>query len=385
MAETTKLVKPFGDGEITLQFAGKVLKNVMATVNLSEATQDFFNIQGKNIISAAGYKKLNRIASINIISPPTLWWADKEVPNPYPIQGKEEGTIKAIIMRRIGIGFSPIGNLVIIDKSLYFNIHSYWMETLAKLASTKPVVAKLGVRYMCPFAPSEEPKEGKEGEFYVRTSENKIYLFIGMEAGTGIWLDLGHDEAIKIFKDHTQRQKFAERIGQTILDRNILKDHPAIGLQNVIPKNGYAQVNVYGWKHDLTRNDFDDLTQKAIAGEQIEGAEVQKGTVTIDEEDQLEVTEVISEETVPENGSRKEPEVPQESLFDQTAEDQAKLNTILAWAKEEGISADLTVLAKQFFPEQKLSSYRQVAGENLLVFQDKLREHVAQRKEKKGK
>jgi len=380
--ETTKLVKPFGDGEITLQFAGKTLKNVMATVNLSEAAQDFFNIQGKSIISAAGYKKLNRIASINIISPPTLWWNDKEVPNPYPIQGREEGTVKAIMMRRIGIGFSPIGNLVIIDKSLYFNIHTYWMETLAKLASTKPAVAKLGIRYMCPFAPGETSQEGKEGEFYVRTPENKVYLFIGMEAGTGIWLDLSHDEAIKIFKDHTQRQKFAERIGQTILDRNILKDHPAIGLQNVLPKNGWAQVSVYGWKHDLTRTDFDDLTRRAIAGEQIEGAEVVKGTVTVDEEDQPEVTTVIEEETVPENGKKDQQAETQTGLFDQQEEDEARLNTILAWAKQNGIGAELTQLAKQWYPDLKLRSYKELKGDNIIEFQDTLKIYVEERRKK---
>lgn len=369
-----QLTKPFGDGEITLNFAGKVLKNVSGTVNLKESEKDFHIIQGKAMISAAGYHKLNRIAGINIISPPTLWWDGQEVSNPYPVPGKEPGVIKAFFARRLGIGFSPIGNLVITDKTLYFNIATYHQEVLVKLANEKPGTCKLGIRYLCPFAPNAKPQKGDDGEHYV-IDEGKTYLFHSIEEGAGVWMDLTSPDIMKVFKDHTQRQKFAERIAQTIIDRNILKAHPSIGVQNINPKNGIAPVTAYGWKHELIRQDFDEITRKALAGEM----EVDKSVETIDEADSPEITTVIESEDVPANGNGKGAGQ-QEFSLDQEAEDTAKLSHLLQFAKENGISTELTELTKKWFPEAKPDSYRQLRGDYLIEFETKLKEEVANRK-----
>lgn len=382
-----KQVLKFGNGEITLNFNNQVLQNVRAGVILSEASGDFHTIQRKSIISANGYKKLNRVAGINIVSPPTLWWNEKEVSNPYPIQGSEPGTIKAIMMRRLGIGYSPIGNLVVIDKSLYFNIFTYFTESLMKLAKDKPAIVKLGLRYMCPFMPTVTPQKGEEGEYYVIDSENqKIYRFIGLEQGTGVWFDMSASDILDAYQTNSQRQKFAERIGQTILDRNILKDHPCIGISQVLPQNGFAQVDVYGWRHALDRKRFDQVTKNVLNGDLPDDTEYSNETVSVDGADgeDPDIGDVISEETVYETPQKPQPEnVSQE--FDEKAEDDARLNAILELAKKHGIGGQLTDLAQKWYPDQKLLSYKQLSGDYLMDFQDTFKSYVEDLAKKKKK
>lgn len=369
----------FGNGQITLQYAGRKLINVMAKVPLTKAENDLYEIRGKWALTAAAYHKLNRVAGINIVTPPTLFYNGQEQSNPYVIEAKEPGVIKALIMRRMGIGFSPTGNLVIIDRTLYFNIATYFQQSLMKIANQKPGVAKMGVRYFCPFAPDIEPKKGDDDEWYVvDKNAGKVWLFRQVEAGSGLWLEISHPEMNDAFSEHTQRQKFAERIAQTILDRNILKTHPCIGIQNVVPdQKGIAQVTVYGWKHDFTQQDFQDIVEKTVKGEEIE-AEVIRETDEVDIQDEVDVEDVVEVE-----GNRpikEEPVTPEtpvtpeatstkkETLFDMEEEEEEIRKNLNSYAKSKGID-----LNKEARSRYEVLSWRQLSGDALIDFRDQIR------------
>ena len=73
-------------------------------------------------------------------------------------------------------------------------------------------------------------------------------------------------------QEHTQRQRFGDRIAQTIVERNILKTHPAIGISKVQPQEGgaagkkKAYVTVYGYRHEFGPIQIDEILAQAEAG-----------------------------------------------------------------------------------------------------------------------
>lgn len=362
-APIIKIGMQFGDGEITLKHAGQELISFHARIALKQEEKDFDIIEGKARISAAGYIKLNRIAGINIISPPTIFYDGQEKPNPYPILTQEDAVIKAFVLRRMGIGYSPTGNLVVIDKTLYFNLATYFQQVLVRMANELPAVVKMGVKYMCPFMPMEPVSKGDNGEYYcLDRANNKTYLFKSVEEGAGLWIDLSHIEIIKAFKEHTQRQKFGERIAQTIIDRNILKSHPSIGVQTVNPKNGVAFVDVYGWRHNLGQEQFNTLVHRILRGEQIEGVQIERTeeSVNVEEVEEVEADEVENGEEI-HQGEKLESK---SSLFDQEEEDRAIRNNMEALAKQKNI--DLEVHCRALYG--KNASYNKLTGIKLLEF-----------------
>ncbi|GAG21923.1 unnamed protein product, partial [marine sediment metagenome] len=119
-----------------------------------------------------------------------------------------------------------------------------------------------------------------------KASETAAWAFYETAPPLGIWVNYLDPAMQDCLDEHTQRQKFGDRMAQTIVQRNILADHPAIGIRTVdyIPgenkKEGRAVVTVYGYRHDLKPEDLDSIQDQAQRG---------AGTITVAREDIKEV------------------------------------------------------------------------------------------------
>jgi len=92
-----------------------------------------------------------------------------------------------------------------------------------------------------------------------------------------LWINYRHDEVQAIMEEHTQRQRFGDRIAQSIVERNILKDHPAIGVSTVAASgdedkwgnisNASATVSVYGYRSTMGPLQINEILAKAESGE----------------------------------------------------------------------------------------------------------------------
>ena len=284
---------------------GQIMRPIRATMQLFEKLGHFYGLPGKYnpdtkkreknyAIASAGFTHLNKVASISILTPLSVIVDGHEQPNPYVERNKRTRAIESVIVRKIGIGYSPAGNITAIDKTLYYNVYTYFIQSIqAKLKKSKWSEGKETDEKANPDAgivgiADKEP--GKKGS----------WVFFPIEEPLGIWANYEDQAIIDCLEEHTQRQRFGDRIAQKIVERNILKDHPAIGISNVIPKVGatseqgqMAYVEVYGYRHDMGYADLKDVMKQAARGG--EDAAVEVKADVIDKVDSEEERQVVSE------------------------------------------------------------------------------------------
>jgi len=275
--EQQKEIAQLGDGNVFIKrTASGVIKAVHALMTLKETAGHIANIAGKNMITAQGYNELNKVASISIITPETLTLpSGNTVVNPYPIIDKESGTISKVWVKKMGIGFSPIGNIVITSSTLLYDIQMYFIQDLVKKVQYNKDAGRLCMEQM------------------LTTEEKKKGVFYKIEGFLGVYADFNHKEIIKAIDTFIQNKLFAERKAQTICERNVLKKHPALSTVMVKAqgpdKNKVARVHVIGFTHDLTKNDLLRLAAQAEKGKEIEyeghAVQVIDGYDEISEED----------------------------------------------------------------------------------------------------
>lgn len=237
---------------------------------LSERKGHLYKIKGKHAISSTGYVHLNKIASINLVTPQNVVVDGHSVPNPHIERHPLTRAVEAVAVRKVAIGFSPVGNIVAIDKTLFYNVYTYFIQSLqAKMKAKKygseelkfPGCAMYGTR-------RDRPKEEEGGE--------AKWVFYETARPLGIWANYKHEAIVACLEDHTQRQRFGDRIAQKIVERNCLKDHPAIGISQVSvgyaeedkkKENAIANVKIYGWRHELEASDISVAAEKAEKGD----------------------------------------------------------------------------------------------------------------------
>jgi hypothetical protein len=246
----------------TSTYGGQLMRPVRARFKLSEKKGHYYKIQKKYVISSTGFLVLNKAASINIVTPQNVIVDGKAERNPFVERHPTTKSIDTVAVRKIGIGFSPIGNMTVIDKTLFYNTFTYFIQSLqakmkAKLYDYKnkrmtdkpkhPDCAIVGTR-------DDRPEKGK-------------WIFYLTADPLGIWVNYEHQAILDCLEEHTQRQRFGDRIAQKICERNILRDHPAIGVDTVEPlPDGTAFVNVYSWRHELNPQNLDDILRQAERG-----------------------------------------------------------------------------------------------------------------------
>lgn len=253
-----KSIATLGDGEVFIKNTPSGgIKAVRARLKLYEKQGHLAVIQGKAMITATGYNEMNKFAGISIITPEKLTLPSGDVVvNPFPIIDKESGTIDKVWVKKIGIGFSPIGNLVMTSSTLLYDIRMYFIQDLNKKIQYNKSAGRMCMEQMLT---DEEKKKG---------------MFLPIQGKMGIWVDLENKDILKCMDTYIQNKLFAERKAQTIAERNVLKKHPSLSQVYVDAtgpdKNHVGMVDVYGWTHDLTRDDLLKLAKIAEEGKNIE-------------------------------------------------------------------------------------------------------------------
>ena len=122
--QQTQEIALLGDGAVFVKRTESgLVKAVKAQIRLEEKKGHLAEIQGKVMITGAGYYELNKVAGISIITPNMLTLPDgNKVVNPYPMIDPASGSISKVWVKKMAIGLSPIGNLVITTSTLLYDI-----------------------------------------------------------------------------------------------------------------------------------------------------------------------------------------------------------------------------------------------------------------------
>jgi len=296
-SQIVKVDASFGEVYFKVQ-NGNIMRPIKSKMLLTQSLGQLYYVSKKYNITSDGYKHLNKVASISMVNPQSVVVDGKEQPNPYIERHERTKITKAVYIRKIGIGHSPAGNITVIDKTLHYNLYTYFIQSIqAKMNKKKwenrkqtdelehPGCAELGVK------DKEPTKKGK-------------WVWYELEDPLGIWANYEDSAIISCMEEHTQKQRFADRIAQTIVERNILKDHPAIGISQVEPTNktspqdqrAEALVTVYGYRNDFNAPKINDILARAERGD--ETLEVKEETIKEiePEEEETEAKKVIEDE-----------------------------------------------------------------------------------------
>jgi len=218
-----------------------VAKAIRADISLRKVDGDFCMVHGNASITSSGYNKLNQIAGISVIQPQMI--GDKM--NPIIEYDPDSGATTKVTIRKVGVGYSPIGNLCVIDETVSFDTAAYFKQEVFKKWKS--------YRHM--------------GEFQNNPNEDIAKkVFVPIIGRSGILIDMEHPESLKLMADYLNRQKFAERIAGSIARRNCLKAHPAIATTTVKFKGGGAVVTVYGFKLDYKHSEIESIVSNAAVG-----------------------------------------------------------------------------------------------------------------------
>ena len=284
---------------------GQILAPVKAEMTLYERLGHICNIQGKYIISSQGYVHLNKVASISIVTPQSVIVDGRPVPNPHIERDPKTKAILSVNIRKMGIGFSPAGNVVVVDKTLFYNVYTYLIQSIqAKMKRVKYQDGKRTDR-------KEFPDCAVYGVAGQSPDKPGSWHFLPTEGELGIWINYEDQAIIDCLEEHTQRQRFGDRIAQKIVERNILKDHPAIGVVQVyVPEakrtqessqGAAATVTVYGYRNELEPSDIAEIMRQAERGQESEKFEVKREEIVEAEveEEKAELQNVAGDEAEP--------------------------------------------------------------------------------------
>ncbi len=252
-----------------------VIQAVAFKVKLTVADGDIYGIsyydsdakgwKKRYMVSAQGYQRLNSFAGIHIITPKTLIINGQEHNNPY-IERDSDGMKKTVYVRKIGLGRGPGGNLIALDQTLSYCAADYLRRDIQNIKA----------KGVCKNIVKNENFKEKEGFWYVKIFDN---LF--ME------IDLNHEDVIKCIKTYQERINFSERLAATIVERNIMKKHPAISKGIVRPnEKGEIAIPIISWRE--SDMDMDKVNAVAVAvseGRRPDGVDVLKENGNVSEDD----------------------------------------------------------------------------------------------------
>jgi len=216
---------------------------IRADIKLEERLGHLYSLQGKTSITAAGFARINSITAINVISPIAPKFTTDDA-----------GRLRAVEVRKMAIGFSPSGSLLVTDSTLHFDLDAYRLHELANLAKKKPGAVKFVL------------KEELEGMKY----DGKLGWVVPYEDPVMLWADIKNEDVRDLLIADSQRRKFAERIASTICWRNAIKTHAAIAQAQVqaqgIDGSRTAVVRVFGFRHDLDQAAMTRLAAGIVEG-----------------------------------------------------------------------------------------------------------------------
>jgi len=311
---------------------GQIMAPIRADMTLYEKLGHIYKQKDKYPITGPGYRYLNKVASISLVTPQSVIVDGRPVPNPHIERNPKTKSVESVNIRKMGIGYSPAGNIVVIDKTLFYNVYTYFIQSIqAKMkrvvwASGKPTDAK------------EFPDCAVYGTADERPTKPGKWAFYLTEDPIGIWINYESPAIIDCLEEHTQRQRFGDRIAATIVERNILKDHPAIAVSQVFYRETtlgvQATVTVHGWRNDNTPRNLAAIMRQAESGKESgdfhDAIEVKAETIVdLEAEEEIEARKEASEiemDTLqPEDmGDPAKDKEPPAAFFEKQAKEKAK-------------------------------------------------------------
>lgn len=202
-----------------------------------------------------GYQAYNKIANLTIITPDAVYMDgfDRPVPNPYLEIDGASGMVNRAVCKKLCVGFGPLGNLVITSVTVSFN---------PRAAFIKDCMGKI-------------QKDAAAGRLITKTAAEQLgdaCWFFPIEGEYGIVVNLGHKQILKAFNTFLRTKDFADRRAQTMAERIVFSKHPAMpqgALRNLPGTKGNHTVRevVFGYIHDLTRDEIEEAANAANKGE----------------------------------------------------------------------------------------------------------------------
>ncbi|WP_181444519.1 hypothetical protein [Bacillus sp. 03113] len=251
-------VAVLGDGEVFVKKVnGGAIRSVKGAISLHESNGEIAVIQGKAMTTAKGFNSLNQIAGLSIITPEKLTLPDGQiVVNPYPILDPDSSTISKVWVKKIAIGYSPIGNLVITSATLLYDIRMYFIQDVMKKVGYSQGAGRVTI------------------EQTLTDEEKKTGIFLKIDGMMGVWANFQHKDILKAIDTFINKKQFAERNAQSICERLVMSKHPALASAAYVSaqgpdKNRTAKVPVVGYVHDFNREELLDIAEKAEKGEEI--------------------------------------------------------------------------------------------------------------------
>jgi len=311
MLERKDLVKAsLGSSELRIRTnAHGILESCKGTVILKENEGDFYYVNGNFAIASVRYYKLNQIAGISILTPPTVSVDGQPRGNPC-LSYDENGNLLEVFVRKIAFGRAPTGSLVAIDQTVRFSPKAYFKRALIKKFEKDRTFGRL-------TAKEEAEKFTKAG----------THMFVPIEGSLGLLLDLSHPVVREALTTYVENCIFGDRKAATAAERNALRKHPALAITTVKPMGAQgqrtAEVTVYGFRHSYRT--LDELESAAIkATEQGSECEVIKETAEISDEEIHEANRELDVEVpavVKESQTEKPLEKPIEGLVKESLEE----------------------------------------------------------------
>lgn len=312
-----------GDGTMFwIEESGVKKRGFRARVDLAYPTQFCFPVPGsrKTMITGEGYDKLNQYAGIEIFKPKTLIGQDgQDAGNPL-FERDSSGALVSVMMRGIGIGYAPTGNLASVDQTIFINLNTLLVQEVQSKMKKFPSIATIGIKNQKPeeisfFEVSGYGKNKTIGD--LRTEKTRgVWHFISLHGEMGYWVNLSHPEIQDAFASFTQKQRFLERTTFTILKRLILSSHPAIATKTPIVtsivegQDKWSQVEsakafaiVYGYRSEegdskQKRKDMESLASKLAQGESISNVEnITKLPEEVSDEPEIQDATIVSDPT----------------------------------------------------------------------------------------
>jgi hypothetical protein len=201
-----KDIAALGDNEVFAlrDSKGRIIGTRQA-VMLSEAdgtlTQPVRN--GPFTISAFGYQRLAEGAGAQVINAPTVVVDGVEQPNPF-CRRDEQGNVIEVHCRALAFRYGKGGQPVVSDRTAVFDLVTYLKTDM------------IGKAKYCPQAFRLRPKGQPP-------TEDGFWCEYNIDFAVSLYLNAGHEEAVKFLGQTLNRQKKAMEFAQTFAQRNALK------------------------------------------------------------------------------------------------------------------------------------------------------------------
>jgi hypothetical protein len=306
-----RVIARLGDGEVFFLTEGnKTRRAIKAKVELEYPTHLYFpgGAGKKPGITAEGFDKINRYAGVDIIRPRTVMAQDgTERGNPYFERDQATGALVSMYIRGLGIGYSPTGAPVCIDRTLFINLPTLLIQEVQAKLKKNPALGMMGTRHEKPSEVvfyKDNGQWGSKKKFDptpTKVVTQGCWHFIPMTGDLGYWVEISHPLIQEIFDSFSQKQRYLDRTASTVLSRVILAAHPAIATKSPVItqltmmendkykiQSAKGYVIVFGFDNHNSRDKADDL--RAMAERLAEGEDAANMNIVMDRSDAVDGT-----------------------------------------------------------------------------------------------